>query len=72
MEVLKDARAEHGVVLCSHVMLQDRIQVEEIELGREERPVAGDEKAQRVSSVAVQTARNATGISGEDGKGGGN
>lgn len=38
MQVLEQARPEHGVVLCAHVMLQHGIQVQEVELGREERP----------------------------------
>ena len=38
MKIVEERCSEHGMMLRSHVMLEDRVEVEELEIGREERP----------------------------------
>lgn len=38
MEVAEERGSEHGVMLSSHVVLEDRVEVKELEIGGEERP----------------------------------
>lgn len=41
MKIVEERCSEHGVMLSSHVVLEDRIEVEELEIGCEERPEGG-------------------------------